>query len=251
MFVQDGFLYLIVTRHKLTVQCPAFMGELSPVLYRLLVPACHASKWANLQRRPNLWRPPEISLISVKPQQSLFLLIGVLSENQKKNTNDHYHCPISVFILTTSKLEAVLENYRCSLKLSKDSVPGGGGLSSAPPSTCLVSRYSGQPQATKYVHIKSTTVYAPRRNWDSPQPPTRRLVCPLPPVSGGRGTVAGEKGVGRVPIPTRGIHCGTLQYVRTLCLRLCAHGGTLSLFYQCLFLPLHLSLSRSKLDGGR
>ncbi len=33
---------------------------------------------------------------------------------------------------------------------------------------------------TKYVHIKSTTVYAPRRNWDSPQPPTRRLVCPLP-----------------------------------------------------------------------
>ncbi len=44
---------------------------------------------------------------------------------------------------------------------------------------------------TKYVHIKSTTVYAPRRNWDSPQPPTRRLVCPLPPVSGGRGTLAG------------------------------------------------------------
>jgi hypothetical protein len=43
---------------------------------------------------------------------------------------------------------------------------------------------------TKYVHIKSTTVYAPRRNWDSPQPPTRRLVCPLPPVSGGRGTLA-------------------------------------------------------------
>ncbi len=24
---------------------------------------------------------------------------------------------------------------------------------------------------TKYVHIKSTTVYAPRRNWDSPNPP--------------------------------------------------------------------------------
>jgi hypothetical protein len=69
---------------------------------------------------------------------------------------------------------------------------------------------------TKYVHIKSTTVYAPRRNWDSPQPPTRRLVCPLPPVSGGRGTLAGEKGVGRVPVPTRGIHCGTL-YMYVLC----------------------------------
>jgi hypothetical protein len=59
-------------------------------------------------------------------------------------------------------------------------------------------------------------VYAPRQNWDSPQPPTRRLVCPLPPVSGGRGTLAGEKGVGRVPIPTRGIHCGTL-YMYILC----------------------------------
>jgi hypothetical protein len=71
-------------------------------------------------------------------------------------------------------------------------------------------------KGTKYVHIKSSTVYAPRRNWDSPQPPTRRLVCSLPPVSGGRGTLAGEKGVGRVPIPTRGIHCGTL-YMYVLC----------------------------------
>ncbi len=59
-------------------------------------------------------------------------------------------------------------------------------------------------------------MYAPRRNWDSPQPPTRLLVCPLPPVSGGRGTLAGEKGVGRVPIPTRGIHCGTV-YMYVLC----------------------------------
>jgi hypothetical protein len=41
-------------------------------------------------------------------------------------------------------------------------------------------------------------------------------VCPLPPVSGGRGTLAGEKGVGRVPIPTRGIHCDTL-YMYVLC----------------------------------
>ncbi len=49
----------------------------------------------------------------------------------------------------------------------------------------------GRARNTKYVHIKSTTGYAPRRNWDSPQPPTRRLVCPLPPVSGGRGTLAG------------------------------------------------------------
>ncbi len=59
-------------------------------------------------------------------------------------------------------------------------------------------------------------MYALRPNWDSPPPPTRRIVCPLPPVSGGRGTLAGEKGVGRVPIPTRGIHCGTL-YMWVLC----------------------------------
>jgi hypothetical protein len=38
-------------------------------------------------------------------------------------------------------------------------------------------------------------------------------VCPLPPVSGGRGTLAGEKGVGRVPIPTRGIHCICTYFV--------------------------------------
>jgi hypothetical protein len=44
-------------------------------------------------------------------------------------------------------------------------------------------------------------------------------LVPPPPVSGGRarrGTLAGEKGVGRVPIPTRGIHCGTL-YMYVLC----------------------------------
>jgi hypothetical protein len=55
-----------------------------------------------------------------------------------------------------------------------------------------------------------------------PQSLTRRLVCHLPPVSGGRGTLAGEKGVGRVPIPTRGIHCGTL-YMYVLCAPY--HGG--------------------------
>ncbi len=36
----------------------------------------------------------------------------------------------------------------------------------------------------------------------------------------------------------------------TGCLRLCAHGGTLSLSYQCLFLLLLLSLFHGKLDGG-
>jgi hypothetical protein len=55
-----------------------------------------------------------------------------------------------------------------------------------------------------------------------PQPLTSRRVCPPPSGSGGRCTLTGERGVGRVPIPTRGIHCGTLQasYIRTLCFAL-------------------------------
>jgi hypothetical protein len=41
------------------------------------------------------------------------------------------------------------------------------------------------------------------RNWDSPNP-SPAGECAPPPGSGGRGTLAGERGVGRVPIPTRG-----------------------------------------------
>jgi hypothetical protein len=90
---------------------------------------------------------------------------------------------------------------------------------------------------TKYVHIKSTAVYAPRRNGDSPQPPTPWLVCPLPPVSGGRGTLAGEKGVGRVPIPTRGIHCGTL-YMYVLCV---VQYSAFSVFFICYSFSLEIT----------
>ncbi len=44
--------------------------------------------------------------------------------------------------------------------------------------------------------------FSSRRNRDSPNPsPTGECVAPL--GSGGRGTLAGETGVGRVPIPTR------------------------------------------------
>jgi hypothetical protein len=37
-----------------------------------------------------------------------------------------------------------------------------------------------------------------------PQPLTRRRVCPPPCGSGGRNTLAGKRGDGRIPIPTRG-----------------------------------------------
>jgi hypothetical protein len=68
--------------------CPAFMGEISPLLYRLLVTACHAQKWSKVWRLLNLWRPPKISLVLTKPSQFLSLLIGVLSKN-RKNLNNH------------------------------------------------------------------------------------------------------------------------------------------------------------------
>jgi hypothetical protein len=45
--------------------------------------------------------------------------------------------------------------------------------------------------------------FSSRRNWDSPNP-SPAGECAPPPGSGGRDTLAGERGVGRVPIPTRG-----------------------------------------------
>jgi len=57
-----------------------------------------------------------------------------------------------------------------------------------------------------------------RWNWDSPTPHPPASV-PLPPGFGGRGTLADERGVGRVPIRRGDIHCGTFYflYIRTLC----------------------------------
>ena len=53
-------------------------------------------------------------------------------------------------ILMTSRLEAILENNRCSLKLVKNGYGcWGGGLSFAPPPTSLVSKYNGLLQAMR------------------------------------------------------------------------------------------------------
>ncbi len=116
----------VVSKWGMVPQCPAFMGELSPVLYRLLVQAHHAQKWSKSMRQPKIRHPHEIPLISVKSQQSLTLITGVLSLN-RKNGNNHCCCPISAFILTTSELEAILEICCCSLKLSKRGKSKGGG----------------------------------------------------------------------------------------------------------------------------
>jgi hypothetical protein len=42
------------------------MGSLSPVLYRLFVPARHAKKWPKSMQQPKVWLLLEILLISVK-----------------------------------------------------------------------------------------------------------------------------------------------------------------------------------------
>ncbi len=46
--------------------------------------------------------------------------------------------------------------------------------------------------------------FSSRRNWDSPIPSPAGEWAPPPFGSGGRGTLASERGGGRVPIPTRG-----------------------------------------------
>jgi hypothetical protein len=49
--------------------------------------------------------------------------------------------------------------------------------------------------ATKYIYIKSSTVYVPRWNWDSPNPSPARE-CDLHPRTGGGGTLACGEGLG-------------------------------------------------------
>jgi hypothetical protein len=53
-----------------------------------------------------------------------------------------------------------------------------------------------------------------------PQPLTRRRVCPPPPSSGRKGILAGERGVGRVPIPTKGHTVWYSLYIRTFSISL-------------------------------
>ncbi len=59
-------------------------------------------------------------------------------------------------------------------------------------------------------------MYAPRRNWDSPNPFLASECSPLPRNRGEGAHLPAGGGLGGVPIPTRGIHCGTL-YMYVLC----------------------------------
>ncbi len=60
--------------------------------------------------------------------------------------------------------------------------------------------------------------FSSRRTWDSPNPsPAGECAPPPHRFWGERHTLAGERGVGRVPIPTRGHTLWYSLYVRTLC----------------------------------
>jgi hypothetical protein len=67
---------------------------------------------------------------------------------------------------------------------------------------------------TKYVHIKSTTVCAPRRNWDSPNP-FLASECSPPPRNRGHTSLRGG-GVGGSPNSDEGHTLWYSLYVRTL-----------------------------------
>ncbi len=68
---------------------------------------------------------------------------------------------------------------------------------------------------TKYVHIKSTTVYAPRRNWDLGLPPTPhpQASVPPPPCFWGEGNTRWRERGWESP---NSDDCGTL-YMYVLC----------------------------------
>ncbi len=65
--------------------------------------------------------------------------------------------------------------------------------------------YSRECGAKDWLCRQSAKLFSSRRNWDNPKPSPTGECAPHPPLwLGGRGTLAGERGSGRVPIPTRG-----------------------------------------------
>ncbi len=74
---------------------------------------------------------------------------------------------------------------------------------------CICTRRVVAPQSRQ-----SAELFLQSSELGLPQPLTRSRVCP--PGSGGRGTLAGERGLGRVPITTRGHTLWFSLYVHTL-----------------------------------
>ncbi len=66
------------------------------------------------------------------------------------------------------------------------------------------------------VAVQSAKLFIQSSALGLPHPLSRRPVCPPTLWSGGKGTLACGRGVGKVLIPTRDIHCGPL-YIYVFC----------------------------------
>ncbi len=108
---------------------------------------------------------------------------------------------------------------RGSSLLSRSVVSSDGGMYQ-----CLAVNEDEESQATAQLVLgkihrvgRVRSFFSSRRNRDSRNPsPTGECAPPPPPGSGGKGTLAGERGVGKVPIPTRGHTLWYSLYIRTL-----------------------------------
>ncbi len=92
----------------------------------LTVPAaCTGPTCQNIRRSQKYWRPSIFSPIPVKTPKILSRLQSVLSLS-RKFVYDHCCCPRSAIILTSSKMEAILDFWRGCQDLSQIQLGGGG-----------------------------------------------------------------------------------------------------------------------------
>ncbi len=175
-------------RHFL--QPPCFYGR---TLSHTVLACCTCQpcwKCLKLWRQKKVSPPPKIHWF-LPNCSSPYICSQASFQRVVKTKSDHHQCPISVFILTTSKSEAVLE---------------------------LHLQIRGCPRAPSL--------------W----PLTVEMGC---------GWQGGEGGD-----PSLYLLIPVWQEAEMDCLRPCTTDNTPPLSYKCLFLLLHLPLSRSKLDGG-
>ncbi len=104
------------------------MGGLSLALYRLIVPARQAENATNICV-DKISATAKISLILAN-YSSLYICSQASCKKLVKTKSDHHHCPISVYTLTTSKIEAFIEIHRwglCTLQRVRTLGGRGGG----------------------------------------------------------------------------------------------------------------------------
>jgi hypothetical protein len=120
---------------------PAYMGRLSPVLYRPIRTSLLCRNVTKYRHQQNIG----YSLFFAKIQQSVFLLTGVYQKVVKAK-NYHHHCSMSVFLFLTSIWRP---SQRSSVLAENCPNWGGGGggesgLSPVPLPPALITRAAGK-----------------------------------------------------------------------------------------------------------